>query len=309
MEKKSFVSIADCSKENILNLIQKAECFEQHPNQKLLEGKVCATLFFEPSTRTRLSFETAINRLGGRVIGFSDAATTSSSKGETLKDTIKMVSNYADVIIMRHYLEGAARCASEVSEVPIINAGDGANQHPSQTLLDMYSIYKTQRTLENLTITIVGDLKYGRTVHSLITGMSHFNPIFYFVAPEELRLPEIYKQSMDRKGIRYSESVDFSPEIINRSDIMYMTRVQRERFTDLMEYEKVKNVYVLTNNMLDNSKNSLRILHPLPRINEIAQDVDDNPKAYYFEQARNGIFARQAIICHVLDIPCNCGST
>jgi len=307
MEKKSFVSIADCSREDILDLIQKAECFEQHPNQKLLEGKVCATLFFEPSTRTRLSFETAVNRLGGRIIGFSDAATTSSSKGETLKDTIKMVSNYAGVIIMRHYLEGAARYASEISEVPIINAGDGANQHPSQTLLDMYSIYKTQETFENLTITMVGDLKYGRTVHSLITGMSHFNPTFYFIAPEELRLPEIYKQWMDQKGIHYSESTDFSPKIINQSDILYMTRVQRERFTDLMEYEKVKNVYVLTNNMLDNSKDNLRILHPLPRVNEIAQDVDDNPKAYYFEQARNGIFARQAIICDVLDISCHCG--
>ena len=303
MKKESFVSIADCSKESILQLIQKAGFFERHPNQKILEGKVCATLFFEPSTRTRLSFETAVNRLGGRIIGFSDAATTSSSKGETLKDTIKMVSNYADVIIMRHYLEGAARYASEVSDVPIINAGDGANQHPSQTLLDMYSIYKTQETLENLAITMVGDLKYGRTVHSLLTGMLHFNPTFYFIAPEELRLPDIYKQFMDKKGIRYSEHTNFSRDIIKRSDIIYMTRVQRERFTDLMEYEKVKNVYVLTNKMLDNSKKNLRILHPLPRVNEIAQDVDDNPKAYYFEQARNGVFARQAIICHVLNIP------
>jgi aspartate carbamoyltransferase catalytic subunit len=301
MKKKSFVSIADCSKEDILHLIQKAEFFEQHPNQKLLEGKVCATLFFEPSTRTRLSFETAVNRLGGRVIGFSDASTTSSSKGETLKDTIKMVSNYADVIIMRHYLEGAARYATEVTDIPIINAGDGANQHPSQTLLDIYSIYKTQGRLDNLLITMVGDLKYGRTVHSLLTGMSHFNPTFCFVAPEELRLPDIYKQFLDEKGIRYSEHTDFSPEVINQSDILYMTRVQRERFTDLMEYEKVKNVYVLINKMLDHSKDNLRILHPLPRVNEIAQDVDDNPKAYYFEQARNGVFAREAIISNVLN--------
>lgn len=296
------MSIVDCSKEKILNLIQKTESFENQPNRKLLEGRVCATLFFEPSTRTRLSFETAINRLGGRVIGFSDAATTSSSKGETLKDTIKMVSNYADVIIMRHFLEGAARYASEITDVPIINAGDGANQHPSQTLLDLYSIYKTQGRLDNLTITVVGDLKYGRTVHSLLTGMSHFNPSFCFVAPEELRLPEIYKQFLDRNAICYSEHLDFSPEVIERSDILYMTRVQRERFTDLMEYEKVKNVYVLTNAMLNRSKDNLRILHPLPRVNEIAQDVDDNPKAYYFEQARNGIFARQAIICDVLQI-------
>jgi aspartate carbamoyltransferase catalytic subunit len=302
MKNKSFVSIADCSKEDILHLIQKAEFFEQNPNIQLLEGKVCATLFFEPSTRTRLSFETAINRLGGRVIGFSDAATTSSSKGETLKDTIKMVSNYADVIIMRHYLEGAARYASEVTDIPVINAGDGANQHPSQTLLDIYSIYKTQGTLDNLTITMVGDLKYGRTVHSLLNGMSHFNPTFNFVAPEELRLPDIYKQFMDKNDIRYYEYTDFSPEVIDQSDILYMTRVQRERFTDLMEYEKVKNVYVLNNRMLDGSKNNLRILHPLPRVNEIAYDVDDNPKAYYFEQAKNGVFARQAIITTVLSL-------
>jgi aspartate carbamoyltransferase catalytic subunit len=302
MKKESFVSIVDCSKEDILHLIRETESFEAHPNRKILEGKVCATLFFEPSTRTRLSFETAVNRLGGRVIGFSDAATTSSSKGETLKDTIKMVNNYADVIIMRHHLEGAARYASEVSDVPIINAGDGANQHPSQTLLDLYSIYKTQGKLENLTITVVGDLKYGRTVHSLLTGMAHFDPTFCFVAPEELGLPEIYKQMLDEKGIRYSEHTDFSSEVIHRSDILYMTRVQRERFTDLMEYEKVKNSFVLTQAMLSGSKDHLRILHPLPRVNEIAQDVDDNPKAYYFEQARNGVFARQAIICHVLHI-------
>jgi aspartate carbamoyltransferase catalytic subunit len=300
MKKQSFVSIADCSKDDILHLIRQAECFEQNPNQKILEGKICATLFFEPSTRTRLSFETAANRLGARVIGFSDAATTSSSKGETLKDTIKMVSNYADLIVMRHHLEGAARYASEVASIPVINAGDGANQHPSQTMLDIYSIYKTQGNLENLTITMIGDLKYGRTVHSLLTGMYHFNPTFHFVAPEELKLPEIYKQFLDKNKVKYFEHTDFSEEVINQSDILYMTRVQRERFTDFMEYEKVKNVYVLNNKMLNNSKDNLRILHPLPRVNEIAVDVDDNPKAYYFEQAKNGIFARQAIICSVL---------
>jgi len=300
--KKSFVSVADLSKEDIIRLMRSAESFEKNPNRKTLEGKVCATLFFEPSTRTRLSFETAVNRLNGKVIGFSDAATTSSSKGETLKDTIKMVSNYADLIIIRHYLEGAARYASEVTDIPIINAGDGANQHPSQTMLDLYSIYKTQKRLSNLTITVVGDLKYGRTIHSLIVGMSHFNPKFNFIAPEELRLPDIYKQFMEEKGLPYEEYTDFSEEVINQSDILYMTRVQRERFTDLMEYEKVKNVYILKNKMLENSKENLKILHPLPRVNEIAYDVDDNPKAYYFEQAKNGVFARQAIICDVLGI-------
>lgn len=261
-----------------------------------------ATLFFEPSTRTRLSFETAVNRLGGRVIGFSDAATSSSSKGETLKDTIMMVNNYVDLIIMRHYLEGAARYASEVSRVPVINAGDGANQHPSQTMLDLYSIYKTQGTLRDLTITMVGDLKYGRTVHSLLMAMSYFNPTFNFVACNELQMPQEYKDFCNEHGIRYRETREFSPDVINESDIIYMTRVQRERFSDLEEYERVKNLYNLHNSMLDDSKPTVRILHPLPRVGEISQDVDDNPKAYYFQQAQNGLYARQAIICKVLGI-------
>ena len=302
MDKASFVSITDLSKEEILSLVRQTRYFEENPNQTILDGKVIATLFFEPSTRTRLSFETAVNRLGGRVIGFSDAATTSSSKGETLKDTIKMVSNYADLIIMRHFLEGAARYASEVSEVPIVNAGDGANQHPTQTMLDLYSIWKTQGTLDNLTIVMVGDLKYGRTVHSLLQAMSFFNPTFHFVAPEELKMPESYKEFCREKGIKYYEHKNFTQEVIDQADILYMTRVQRERFTDLMEYEKVKNIYTLHNDMLATSKDNLRILHPLPRVNEIAYDVDDNPKAYYFQQAKNGLFARQAIICKTLGI-------
>ena len=302
MKSESLVSITDYSKEEILEILESAKHFEENPNQKLLEGKVVATLFFEPSTRTRLSFETAVTRLGGRIIGFSDASTTSSTKGETLNDTIKMVSNYADLIIMRHYLDGAARYASEVSNKPIINAGDGANQHPSQTLLDLYSIYKTQGKLEGLNIAMVGDLKYGRTVHSLIMAMSHFNPTFHFVAPDELKIPEYYKEFCDLKGIKYYEHTEFSQDVINNADILYMTRVQRERFTDLMVYEKVKDIYVLKNSMLDNSKDNLRILHPLPRVNEIAYDVDENPKAYHFQQAQNGVYARQAIICKVLGI-------
>ena len=243
-----------------------------------------------------------MNRLGGRVIGFSDASTSSSSKGETLHDTIKMVSNYVDIIIMRHFLEGAARYASEVTDVPVVNAGDGANQHPSQTMLDLYSIYKTQGTLYDLTITMVGDLKYGRTVHSLIMAMQYFRPKFNFVACQELAMPDEYKRFCDEKGIPYTETTDFSPEVINSSDIIYMTRVQRERFTDIMEYERVKDLYNLHNSMLDNSKDNLRILHPLPRITEISYDVDANPKAYYFDQARNGLYARQAIICRALGI-------
>lgn len=302
MAHKSLVSIDQCTKDDILRILANTQKFEESPNQRLLEGKVVATLFFEPSTRTRLSFETAINRLGGRVVGFQDASTTSSSKGETLKDTILMVSNYADVIIMRHHLEGAARYASEISSVPIVNAGDGANQHPSQTLLDMYSIQKTQGRLENLTITMVGDLKYGRTVHSLISGMSHFNPTFHFIAPEELKMPDELKRACEMKQIHFEEHLAFTEDIINKTDILYMTRVQRERFTDLVEYERVKNIYILHNKMLENSRPNLRVLHPLPRVNEIAQDVDDNPKAYYIQQARNGLFTREAILCDVLGI-------
>ncbi|KAA6344484.1 Aspartate carbamoyltransferase catalytic chain [termite gut metagenome] len=302
MDNRSLVSIAKLSKEKILYMIKMAKQFEKNPDRDLLRGKVIASLFFEPSTRTRLSFETAANRLGARIIGFSDPKATSSSKGETLKDTIIMVSNYADVIVMRHYLEGAARYASEISPVPVINAGDGANQHPSQTMLDLYSIYKTQGTLENLNIYVVGDLKYGRTVHSLLMAMRHFNPTFRFIAPKELKMPEEYKLYCKQYGITYTEHSDFTEEVIADADILYMTRVQRERFTDIMEYEQVKNIYLLRSKMLENTRANLRILHPLPRVNEIAYDVDDNPKAYYFQQAKNGLFARQAILCDALGI-------
>lgn len=299
---RSIVSIADLSKDEILSLLKLAAYFEEHPNSRLLDGKVVATLFFEPSTRTRLSFETAVNRLGGRIIGFSDPAATSTSKGETLKDTIKMVANYVDLIVMRHYLEGAARYASEVTEVPVINAGDGAHQHPSQTMLDLYSIFKTQGRLDDITVTMVGDLKYGRTVHSLLMALSHFRVKFNFVACDELRMPEEFRTFCDRNGIEYRESTDFSPEIIASTDILYMTRVQRERFTDLMEYERVKDVYILKADMLRHTRDNLRILHPLPRVNEIATDVDESPKAYYFQQAKNGLYVREALICDCLGI-------
>ena len=298
----NFVTIANLSKEKLRYLIEMAAEFEKYPNREILKGKIIATLFFEPSTRTRLSFETAANRLGAKVIGFTDPKVTSSTKGETLKDTIMMVANYADVIIMRHYLEGAAKYASEISPIPIINAGDGAHQHPSQTMLDLYSIYKTQGTLENLTITLVGDLKYGRTVHSLLMAMRHFNPSFRFIAPKELAMPAEYKQYCEEHGIRYVETENLSEETIADSDILYMTRVQRERFTDLMEYERVKDIYILKKSMLTKAKPSLKILHPLPRVNEISTDVDDTPQAYYFQQAGNGLFAREAIICDVLGI-------
>lgn len=302
MEKHNFVSIEGLSKEKIMYLIEMAQEFEKHPNRELLKGKVVATLFYEPSTRTRLSFETAANRLGARVIGFTDAKVSSVSKGETLKDTILMVSNYADLIAMRHYIEGAAQYASEVAPVPIINAGDGAHQHPSQCMLDLYSIYKTQGTLENLNIYLVGDLKYGRTVHSLIMAMRHFNPTFHFVAPKELSMPAEYKLYCKEHNIKFQEHTAFNDKVIADADIIYMTRVQKERFSDLMEYERVKNVYILKNDMLTGVKENMRILHPLPRVNEIAYDVDENPHAYYIQQAKNGLYAREAIFAYCLGI-------
>ena len=302
MEKQNFVTIADLTKDEILYLISMAQEFEKHPNRELLKGKVVATLFFEPSTRTRLSFETAANRLGARVIGFADPKITSGTKGETLKDTILMVSNYADVIAMRHHIEGAAVYASEVAPIPIVNAGDGAHEHPSQCLLDLYSIYKTQGTLENLNIYLVGDLKYGRTVHSLITALRHFHPTFHFVAPKELAMPQEYKKYCLDHNIKYEEHTDFNEQIISDADIIYMTRVQKERFSDLMEYERVKNVYILDRKMLALTKDNMKILHPLPRVNEIAYDVDDDPHAYYIQQAQNGLYAREAIFCRCLGI-------
>ena len=301
-DKHNFVTIEDLSKDTILYLLEMAQEFEKHPNRELLKGKVVATLFFEPSTRTQLSFQTAANRLGARVIGFSDAKTSSTTKGETLKDTILMVSNYADIIVMRHYIEGAAQYASEVAPVPIVNAGDGAHFHPSQCLLDLYSIYKTQGTLENLNIYLVGDLKYGRTVHSLLTAMRHFNPTFHFIAPSELAMPQEYKLYCQEHGIRFEEHTEFNEDVIADADILYMTRVQKERFSDLMEYERVKNVYILKSSMLGKARDNMKILHPLPRVNEIAYDVDDNPHAYYIQQAKNGLFARQTIFCHCLGI-------
>ena len=296
---KSLISIHDFTKEEMLHILDVAKDFEKNKVQRILQDKVIATLFFEPSTRTRLSFETASNRLGARVIGFSDAGNTSVSKGETLKDTIKMVSNYVDLIVMRHPLEGAARYASEVASVPVINAGDGANQHPSQTMLDLYTIQQTQGKLTDIRLNMVGDLKYGRTVHSLLQAMSHFNPHFTFTAPDELKMPQEYKDFLNAKGIPYTETRELEGNI-NDCDILYMTRVQQERFTDPMEYEKVKNTYNLTASMLDGAKDNMKILHPLPRITEIAQDVDDTKHAYYFKQAENGVYVRMAIIAYLL---------
>ncbi len=303
MKKKDLISITDYTRDEYLRIMKLAAEFEENPNQNLLEGKVVASLFFEPSTRTRLSFETAISRLGGHIVGFSDSSSSSVTKGETLHDTIRMVSNYVDLIVMRHPIEGSARYASEVSNKPVINAGDGANQHPSQTLLDMYSIIKTQGRLENIKIYMVGDLKYGRTVHSLIQAMSEFKgQEFHFIAPPELAMPREYIKFLEEKNISFVEHTEFTPEIIKDADILYMTRVQKERFSDLIEYEKVKNVYILKKEMLSQAKDNMRILHPLPRVNEISPDVDSSPHAYYFTQALNGMYTREAIIAYTLGL-------
>lgn len=301
MKTRSLVSIDDLTTGEIMKILDLAAEFEREPIQDILRGRVVATLFFEPSTRTRLSFESAVNKLGGKVIGFTDSSSSSVTKGETLNDTIRTVSNYADLIIMRHPIEGSARYASEISTVPVINAGDGANQHPTQTLLDLYSILKTQGTLDKLNLCMVGDLKYGRTVHSLLMAMSRWKTSFNFVAPEELMMPDEYKLYLRNLGLNYYETSNLA-EVINMADIIYMTRVQRERFSDPMEYEKVKNAYVLHDNMLGETKPGMKILHPLPRVNEINPDVDDNTKAYYFEQALNGVFTRQAIITTLLGL-------
>jgi aspartate carbamoyltransferase catalytic subunit len=301
MKNKSLVSIDDYSKKDQIRILDLAEGFENKPVQNLLEGYVVATLFFEPSTRTRLSFESAASRLGAQVIGFSEAGSSSVSKGESLNDTILTVSNYADIIVMRHPREGSARFASEVSPVPVINAGDGANQHPTQTLLDMYSIRKTQGKLDNLQIAFVGDLKYGRTVHSLTFAMCNFNATFHLVSPEELKLPSYVKRRIKENKLDYFQYTDIN-EVIPQVDILYMTRIQKERFSDPIEYEKVRNAYILRNEMLQGAKKNMRVLHPLPRVNEIELDVDTNPMAYYFRQAQNGVYVRQALLASILGV-------
>jgi aspartate carbamoyltransferase catalytic subunit len=301
MKNKSLVSINDFTREEHVRILELAGAFEKRPRQRILEDYVVATLFFEPSTRTRLSFESAATRLGARVIGFTDASSSSVTKGESLRDTILTVSNYCDIIVMRHPREGSARFASEISKVPVINAGDGANQHPTQTLLDMYSIRKTQDSLDNLNIAFVGDLKYGRTVHSLVQALCNYNTTFHLVSPQELKLPSSVKMDIKERNLTYHQYTELS-EVIPNVDILYMTRIQKERFSDPLDYEKVKNAYVLRNNMLEGAKSNLRIMHPLPRVNEIATDVDDNPKAYYFTQALNGVFVRQALLASILGV-------
>lgn len=296
---RDILSIADFSKADLLTVLERAAVLQKKPAPALLAGRVLGCCFFEPSTRTRLSFETAMHRLGGSVMGFADPSVTSSKKGETLHDTIKIVGQYADAIVIRHPLEGAARRAAEATDTPVINAGDGGNQHPTQTLIDLYTILDTQKTLDGLEVAMVGDLKYGRTVHSLAQALSLWNARMYFVAPESLQMPAHICDELKQKGIRFSfhERIE---DIAPRSDILYMTRVQAERFPDPMEYQRVKDVFVLSPEMFRGARKNLRVLHPLPRVHEIHPSVDATPHAAYFEQAKNGVYVRQAILSLVL---------
>ncbi|MCK5023038.1 MAG: aspartate carbamoyltransferase [Candidatus Aenigmarchaeota archaeon] len=292
---KDIISIRDFSKDEIIHVLRTAEKIENKPDIDLMKGKVMSSLFFEPSTRTRLSFESAMRKLGGDVIGFSDPSGTSLKKGETLWDTIKMADKYSDIIVMRHPVEGAARLAAEASSVPILNGGDGANQHPTQTMLDLYTIIKSKKKIDNLNIGFLGDLKYGRTVHSLAIALSHFNVNLYFIAPDALKMPDSYLEELSEKGIKYVEESDLM-KVIKELDVLYVTRIQKERFPDPVEYKKYAGVYQINKATLEGVKPDLKIMHPLPRVNEIHPEVDDTDHAIYFEQAGNGIPIRQALI-------------
>lgn len=300
---RHVISISDFSRLEILHILATARELAARPQPQLLAGKLMATLFFEPSTRTRLSFEAAIQKLGGRVIGFSDPGSSSAKKGESLADTIRMVEQYADVIVMRHPRDGAARLAAEVSRVPVVNGGDGANQHPTQTFLDLFTIASDFPQLivggRPLTVAFAGDLKYGRTVHSLVTALAHFGAHLLLASPRGLELPEHYANEARRAGMQV-EIVANLQEAIDRCDVLYMTRLQEERFPDPLEFDHIKTSYKITRSMLASARPNMRILHPLPRVNEISQDVDGTEHARYFIQAGNGIPVRQALLSLVL---------
>ncbi len=297
-EGRDIVSIRDFTKEDLLHILEVSKDMEGEKPQ-LLAGKILTTLFFEPSTRTRLSFESAMCRLGGRVIGFSDEKVSSVKKGETIWDTTKMAEQYGDVVVIRSPVEGSARLAAEAVSVPVINGGDGANQHPTQTMLDLYTIQKAQGKIEGLKVGFLGDLKYGRTVHSLAMALRYWNVDLYFIAPDALQMPAQYLKDLKRAGIKCSQTHDvFS--VSNELDVLYVTRIQKERFPDPMEYEKYKNAYRLDQSLLKHIKGNMKIMHPLPRVGEISPELDDTEHAVYFEQAGNGVTVRKALLALVL---------
>ena len=302
--KKDIISMNDMAKEEIMEILRLAKKIENTPEEeklKILSGKIVSTLFFEPSTRTKMSFESAAYRLGANVLQLPPAEYSSLKKGESFLDTIKMVESYSDVIVVRHPFDGAARLASVTSRKPVINAGDGSNQHPSQTLLDLYTILEEKGTLENLSIAFVGDLKYGRTVHSLMRALTHFNPTVYFVAPQILQMPDYLLENFRKNNIKYEILSDFR-DCLDKIDVFYMTRIQKERFLDVDEYEKLKGVYIINKkNIIGKCKEDMIILHPLPRVDEISTDLDSTKHALYFKQAKNGIPIRQAMMLKVLE--------
>ena len=302
---RHLIDINDFSKDEIEELISVANDIIENKQKysKKCDGKILATLFFEPSTRTRLSFESAMLRLGGNVLGFSEASSSSTSKGESLSDTITVVGGYCDLIAMRHPKEGAPMVACKNSVVPIINAGDGGHNHPTQTLTDLFTISREKGRLDNLTIGLCGDLKFGRTVHSLISALSRYNNIkFILISPDELKLPIYIKENiLDKNGIEYIETNDIE-EYIGELDVLYMTRVQKERFFNEADYLRLKDYFILNNEKLKNAKDDLCILHPLPRVTEIATEVDSDPRAKYFVQANNGVYIRMALILKLLEV-------
>ncbi len=295
---RDIVSIRDFSKEDLLHVLKVSQDMEGDKPQ-LLAGKILTCLFFEPSTRTRLSFESAMCRLGGKVIGFSDEKVSSVKKGETIWDTAKMAERYSDVIVIRSPIEGSARLAAEATSVPVINGGDGANQHPTQTLLDLYTIQKAKNKIDGLKIGFLGDLKYGRTVHSLAIALSHWKVELYFIAPDALQMPDHYLKDLLEVGIKCYQTDDVF-EFSENLDILYVTRIQQERFSDPLEYEKYKNVYRLDQSLLGHIREDMNIMHPLPRVGEISPELDETKHAIYFEQAGNGVTVRKAVLALVL---------
>lgn len=296
---RDIIATEDLSKDEILHLLSWADKLEKESRPDLLKDKILGSCFFEPSTRTRLSFESAMLRLGGKTLGFADQKATSVQKGESLYDTMKAIENYVDVLVIRHPLEGAAQWAADAVEIPVLNAGDGANEHPTQTLLDLYSILQTQGRLEKLDIALAGDLKHGRTAHSLARALKHFNARLFLVAPLPLEMPRNVCNALKENGIKFSFHREIE-EVINKVDIFYMTRIQEERFADSNEYKMVSKVYSIGPKHLDKVRSNLKILHPLPRLHEIDRKVDSMPYAHYFQQAKKGLFVRQAILGLVL---------
>lgn len=299
---RDLVSMRDFGRDELVAFLDEAERFDGY-DEPILRGRVLGSLFFEPSTRTSLSFQSAMQRLGGSVLGFSEAKISSTAKGESLADTIRVVENYCDVVLIRHPMEGAARLAAESTSLPVVNAGDGTNQHPTQTLLDLYTMRRRCGRLDNLRIAFLGDLKYSRTVHSLIETLSHFDNEVFLISPPTLRIPADFLEELDARGTVYTEDEDFF-SVASDVDVLYMTRIQQERFPDPIEYEKVKNAYRIDRATVEKlGRGTATVMHPLPRLNEVARDMDEYPGAAYFDQVSNGVTVRKAVLSLLLGVP------